>query len=147
VTALFRHRGAGWRERLVLWLVRRLIPDTPLVINMAIGPDYGALNSHNGRSILVDRVAFDVSEFTRELARHAGAPSTETGAAGSGATYDPRADGLNSYLFGRACERELGIRAGRIAPEPQRPQEMAWAAEGPRPTGDLDTVSDWRPPE
>jgi len=139
---LIRHAPKTRRERFVLWLIRRLIPSTPLIVNAVLGPAYDSVSSRDGRTILVDRVVFDLSEFTRELARHAGASPGKPEKA-----YDPRDDALTGYLLGCACERERGIRAGHIAPEPQRAHEAAWAAEGPRPTRELDTLATWRPPE
>lgn len=49
-------------------------------------------------------------------------------------------DSAASYDFGIASLREIAIRAGRIKPSQNRPEEARWAAEGPVETKDLDTV-------
>lgn len=75
MTTLIQHTPKTRRERFVLWLIRRLIPATPLVVNVSIGPDYASVASHDGRTILADRIVFDVSDFERvagEAAREAG---------------------------------------------------------------------------
>lgn len=56
-------------------------------------------------------------------------------------TYDGAADGFESYALALKCQRERGIRSGAIAPLPERPHEVRWAQEGPRPTNRLDTVT------
>lgn len=49
-------------------------------------------------------------------------------------------DGERSYALAIAALREIHVRAGKVQPLPERPDELRWAAEGPRPVADLDTV-------
>ena len=55
-------------------------------------------------------------------------------------SYDVNLDGPASYALAHAAIRETRIRAGTILPDPDRSDEMRWAAEGLRPAGQLDSV-------
>jgi hypothetical protein len=56
------------------------------------------------------------------------------------APYDPARNGREGYDLALRCIRERRIRAGEIAPNPDKPWEVRWAAEGEREPGELDTV-------
>lgn len=49
-------------------------------------------------------------------------------------------DGRLSYDLAHAARRELLIRERKILPRQHDPEEQRWAAEGPCPIPDLDTV-------
>lgn len=49
-------------------------------------------------------------------------------------------DGPRSYALAIACLREKCIRFGQVAPSPNDAEERRWAAAGPVPDRDLDTV-------
>jgi hypothetical protein len=59
MTTVIRNTAKTRRERFVLAMIRRLLPNTPLVVNVLIGPDYASIQGRDGRSVLVDRIAFD----------------------------------------------------------------------------------------
>lgn len=54
-------------------------------------------------------------------------------------TYDWADDSRRSYDIGIACMREEGIRAGKITPRLDDPDEMRWAMEGPVPVEQLES--------
>lgn len=48
-------------------------------------------------------------------------------------------DTAAEYALAIAAIREMKVRAGEVAPNPERPAEARWAAEGPVPVRDLET--------
>ncbi len=48
-------------------------------------------------------------------------------------------DTAAEYTLAVAAIREMKVRAGEAAPNPDRPEEARWAAEGPVPVTDLET--------
>ena len=64
MTTVYRTRPRTWRERLAL----RLIGTTPLIANVEIGPEFGCVRGRDDRDVLTARVAFDLSEYDREIA-------------------------------------------------------------------------------
>lgn len=53
---------------------------------------------------------------------------------------DRALDSLGSYNLSIACLREIAIRAGRIRPSPDRPDEQRWSREGSVPNHHLESA-------
>lgn len=56
-----------------------------------------------------------------------------------GGEAEPGHDTAAEYALAIAAIREMKVRAGEVAPNPERPAEARWAAEGPVPVRDLET--------
>jgi|GEM_PF-2656920 len=66
MTTCIRHAPATWRERLVLALIHKLLPRTPLIVNVIIGPHYASVQGRDDSDILADRIDFDLADFDRQ---------------------------------------------------------------------------------